>query len=309
MLLLRDTPILSTSCETITYSRVIIDSMIIHTLQEHGIVQEALATRGRYTALAGKSQWLQSDAKCGTRMFTDAYKTMAGWMSEHGLEQPGTASSLIVSTGVGSEPNTEPKDELKDEFNGAGGDEPNDEPKNVDSDGTSDDIVPIWAYAAWPDGEYKTRALFKPWNWPSAIRWKRSSIEERARHPITNWSPDHVLDLYEFSDDWVRGMDIIELDVLDDAILLSDFDGWSHVLNRWPVPEDWRSEWDENAPDAIDAYAMSREDIESTFDRGVIGRGDDPGISDRIADSSGYVQATMWEILPEYVRSISRIKQ
>ena len=286
--------------------------MIIHTLQEHGVVQEALATRGRYTALAGKSQWLQSDAKCGTMMFTDAYKTMAGWMSEHGLEQPGTASSLIVSTDVDNEHKDEPSTEPI-EPNSEHKDEPSTEPKNepnsVGSDGTSDDIVPIWAYAAWPDGEYKTRALFKPWNWPSAIRWKHSSIEESARHPITNWSPGHVLDLYEFSDDWVRGMDIIELDVPDDAILLSDFDGWSHVLNRWPVPEDWRSEWDENAPDAIDAYAMSREDIESTFDRGVIGRGDDPGVSDRIADSSGYVQATMWEIFPAYVRSISHIKQ
>ena len=286
--------------------------MIIHTLQEHGVVQEALATRGRYTALAGKSQWLQSDAKCGTRMFTDAYKTMAGWMSEHGLERPSAASLLTVSTGVGSEHNTEPSTEPI-EPNSEHKDEPSTEPKDesndVDSDANNDGIVPIWAYAAWPDGEYKTRALFKPWNWPSAIRWKHSSIEERARHPITNWSPGHVLDLYEFSDDWVRGMDIIELDVPDDAILLSDFDGWSHVLNRWPVPEDWRSEWDDDAHDAIDVYAMSSEDIESTFDRGVMGRGDDPGISDRIADSSGYVQATMWEILPEYVRGISHIKQ
>lgn len=236
-----------------------IRSMIVHTFQKHGIVQDAIRQHGRYVALRSRSDYILVDREDSSTMFADAYDHMSHWMDDSGVPRP--------TPGNGS---------------------------RHDHHENNDGIVPIWAYVTWPDDEYTSRALLKPRNWFHALRWKISSIEDRAAYKITDWSPRHLKDLYEFSE-WIHGLDLITLSIPDDKILLSDFDKWGNVLNKWPILD--------NDHDYDHVDDMSSEDITATFKRCVIGRGDRVD-ADHL---DGYVQGTIWEIHPEDIVNIQLI--
>ena len=147
----------------------------------------------------------------------------------------------------------------------------------------------------------------------NAYEWLAEQMEKRVgpkpagvRFPVWAW--------YQYS--WKRKPDLrkerwsngssgermvcMELDVPDDLVLLSDFNAWHFVLNRWPISDseeesDQIHEYLDHAGKAeADAFLLDNwkraRDI-TPSENNWIRRGED-------------VQATFWELKREYVKKV-----
>lgn len=86
-----------------------------------------------------------------------------------------------------------------------------------------------------------------------------------------------------------REQSLIEIEVSEDRVLLSDFDDWHCVLNNFPIlPESFYENEESNGRGPYDLVdAMTREEVETTWES--------------IFDVQGkaFIQACLWEIRPE----------
>lgn len=119
--------------------------------------------------------------------------------------------------------------------------------------------------------------------------------ENSATHPIWAWyKPDGENKKPDLRTESFRNygdhLSLIELEVPDEKVVLSDFVQWHSVLNKFPALSD--EEWEAIGDDDD----FTPEYTESTW----------PMIFD--ISHSRYVQATFWSIEPEYLRKVQKLK-
>lgn len=83
---------------------------------------------------------------------------------------------------------------------------------------------------------------------------------------------------------------ILELEIPDSEVLLSDYDDWHFVLNNWELITEEEFEADEDKE-------YSQEEIEATWPRVFS------------IETKRYVQACIWEIRPEHVVKVHRLRK
>lgn len=104
-----------------------------------------------------------------------------------------------------------------------------------------------------------------------------------------------------------QATELLELEVPDEQVLLSDFDGWHDVLNRcYHDGSKTEQEYDEawswyESLQAEEQERVKRESWNGIFDI-------DPIIETEWCHRGLYVQAVFWEIKPEYIKKVTRLK-
>lgn len=134
-----------------------------------------------------------------------------------------------------------------------------------------------------------------------AYAWMIQRMDERIERPAhvklpvwawyrnygANAKPDRRRALYRNYDKSEYAL--MELEIPENALLLSDFNDWHCVLNDCPnLPDEVWDELDDNAWDSF----SEEEKLESWND-----------IFDK-PDNRDFVQACFWEIKPEYLKKI-----
>ena len=95
----------------------------------------------------------------------------------------------------------------------------------------------------------------------------------------------------------------IEIEVPDDEVLLTDFDAWHFVLNKWYLNTEC---WDEETFDADNLWLDSLSNEEKTKEiekswQGIYNL--DPKETDWCARGK-WIQATFWELKKEYIKKV-----
>lgn len=110
--------------------------------------------------------------------------------------------------------------------------------------------------------------------WAWAKNYGLNQKPDRRRLLFSNYSKDDA---------------ILELEVPDGLVLLSDFDEWHSVLNNCPIQSD--EEW-ELEPDREFSEAEKLESWKQVF----------------AVESKDFVQACFWTIEPEYLVKVHRLR-
>ena len=149
-------------------------------------------------------------------------------------------------------------------------------------------------------------------NFSVQMEKRLSPAPEGVDFPVWAWhtrdwqhkKPDlRSSDMRHFTEPYV----CIELEVPDNEVLLSDFDAWHYVLNDFPCIE---CHSEEEFDQIYDNYsAMKAEEQEKVKTESWNRIFDITPIEDEWNINGKYIQASFWELKPEYVVSVRHIKE
>ena len=149
--------------------------------------------------------------------------------------------------------------------------------------------------------------FLESYDWLNAYLEKKDPKPKNVEYPIWAWyrfnSMEKKPDL-RHSCYGRRGekMVCIELEIPDEKVLLSDFDNWHAVLNKWWLDDsNCEEEWDANH-DWFDSLPFEEQDAimkkswEKIFDISVF--------ENEWRSNGKYVQAVFWELKKDYIRKV-----
>lgn len=185
-------------------------------------------------------------------------------------------------------------------------------------------IQPLNIYEQLKNGEayrceFEKSQLRDSEEFHKAYKWMADQMKKRislppagAKYPIWAWhtrdwqhkKPDlRSSDMRHFTEPYV----CIELEVPENEVLLSDFDAWHFVLNDFPCIE---CHSEEEFDQIYDNYsAMNQEEQEKVKTESWDRIFDITPMEDEWNINGKYIQASFWELKPEYVVSVRHIKK